>query len=67
VSVLALTLEEHHLKPDTFVAPVLGQAIIMPPLPYALPSTVLKVHYDGEKLFNSRPPVNMNLEAEVFR
>jgi len=67
VTVLASTLEEHHLKPDTFVAPVLGQAIIMPPLLYVLPSTVFKVHDDGEKLFNSRPPVNMSLEEKVFR
>jgi L-ascorbate metabolism protein UlaG (beta-lactamase superfamily) len=67
VTVLASTLKEHHLNPDTFVAPVLGQAIIMPSLPEVLPSIVFKAHDDGAKLFNSRPTVNMNLEEKASR
>ena len=66
-TVLASTLKEHNLKPDTFVVPVLGQAIIMPSMPNALPSLVFKKHCDGSKLFNDCPPVNMNLEEKAFR
>jgi L-ascorbate metabolism protein UlaG (beta-lactamase superfamily) len=65
-TVLASTLEDHNLKPDTFVVPVIGQAIIMPPMP-VLPSIVFKAHCDGSKLFNRCPPVNMNLEEKAFR
>jgi len=66
VTVLASTLKEHNLKPDTFIAPVFGQAIIMSPMPNVLPSLVFKKHCDGSKLFNDCPPVNMNLEEKVF-
>lgn len=67
VTVLASTLKEHNLKPDTFVAPVLGQAIIMPPLPDGLPSIVFKEHCAGSKLSNGCPPINMDLEEKAFR
>ncbi|HAJ26454.1 MAG TPA: hypothetical protein DCG53_04285 [Syntrophus sp. (in: bacteria)] len=66
VTILASTLKEHNLKPDTFIAPVFGQAIIMPPLPNVLPSLVLKEHCDGARLFNGCPPVNMNLEEKAL-
>ncbi len=40
VTVLASTMKEQNLKPDTFVTPALGQAIIMPPMSHASPSIV---------------------------
>jgi len=67
VTVLASTLKEHNLKPDTFVAPVLGQAIIMPTMLDVLPPIVFKAHCAGSKLFNGCPPLNMNLEEKAFR
>ncbi|MFA5180734.1 MAG: MBL fold metallo-hydrolase [Syntrophales bacterium] len=67
VTILASTLKEHNLKPDNFIAPVFGQAIIMPPLPDVLPSLVLKGHCGGSKLFSGCPPVNMNLEEKAVR
>ncbi|MCX5828331.1 MAG: MBL fold metallo-hydrolase [Deltaproteobacteria bacterium] len=67
VTVLASTLKENNLKSDTFVAPVLGQAIIMHPRPDVLPSLVFKEHCAGSKLFNGCPPVNMNLEEKAFQ
>jgi len=47
VSVLASTLKEQNLKPDAFVAPVLGQAMIMPASRHVLPYSdfrIPKVH-----------------------
>jgi L-ascorbate metabolism protein UlaG (beta-lactamase superfamily) len=67
VSVLASTLKEQNLKPDTFVAPVSGQAIIMPPTPYILPSIVSREHCAGSELFKDCPPVKMNLKEKAFR
>jgi len=67
VTILASTLKEHNLKPDTFIAPVFGQTIIMPPLPNVLPSLVLKEHCDGTRLFNGCPSVNVNLEEKAFQ
>ena len=67
VTVLASTLEEHHLNPDTFVAPVFGQAIIMPPLPNGFPLTIFRSDDDGARFSNDAPPVSMNLEEQVFR
>jgi len=67
VTVLDSTLNEHNLKPDTFVTPVLGQAITMPSLLDVLPSIMFKAHCAGSKLFNECPPVNMNLEEKAFR
>ena len=66
MTALASTLKEHNLEPDAFVAPVFGQAMIMPPMPDALPSTALKAHRAGLKFFNDDPPVNLNREVEAF-
>ncbi|MDQ5985067.1 MAG: hypothetical protein CSYNP_00771 [Syntrophus sp. SKADARSKE-3] len=67
VTVLASTLKEHNLKPGSFVAPVFGQAIIMPPMPNVFPSLVFKKQCNGSKLSSSCEPENMNIEEEVFR
>ncbi|MEI7636906.1 MAG: MBL fold metallo-hydrolase [Syntrophus sp. (in: bacteria)] len=67
VTILASTLKEHDLKPDTFIAPVFGQSIIMPHLPNVLPSLVFKEHRAGSKFFYGNPPVNMNLEEKAFQ
>lgn len=67
VTGLASTLKEHNLKPDTFIAPVLGQAIIMPAMMNVLPSLVLKEHCAGSNLISGCPPVNMNFEEKVFQ
>jgi L-ascorbate metabolism protein UlaG (beta-lactamase superfamily) len=56
VTVLASTLKENNLSPDVFVAPVFGQAIIMPPAPDLLPSFAAKDQRTGPKLLRvSRP------------
>lgn len=63
VSLLASTLKEQNLKPDTFVTPVPGQAIIMPLLPNVLlPSIASSEHCIGSKFFKDCPPVSMNLK-----
>ena len=67
VTVLASTLKKHNLKPDIFVAPVFGQAIIMPPMPDELPLIVFKSPCAGSKLFYGCPPVNMDLEEGAYR
>jgi len=65
-TVLASSLKEHNLKPDNFVVPVLGQAIVIPPMPKVLPSIVLKEQCAGAKLSKGCPPVNMNLKEKAF-
>jgi hypothetical protein len=62
--VLAATLKEHHQNPDTFVVPVLGQAVIPPPLPEALSSPVSEEY--GPKIFYDGFPVNMKKKREFF-
>lgn len=44
---LASSLKEHNLKPDTFIAPVPGQAITMSPIANVLPSLAFKEHCAG--------------------
>jgi L-ascorbate metabolism protein UlaG (beta-lactamase superfamily) len=56
-TLLASTLAENHLKPDTFVVPVLGQAIIMPSIPDGLSSVIFMEHCSGSKFFNGHPPI----------
>ena len=67
VTILASTLKEHHLKPDTFIAPVFGQAIAVSPMQDVLPSFAFEKHCVGSQLFNACPPVNMNLREKAFQ
>ena len=65
VTVLASTLKEHNLKPDTFIAPVFGQAIIMSPIVDEPVLLACEEHSSGSKLFNSCPS-NMNFEEKAI-
>jgi hypothetical protein len=56
VDILVASLKEHNLKPDAFVAPMLGQAINIPPIVDASLSPVWEAHSIGWRLFNSCPP-----------
>jgi len=60
------TLKEHHLQPDNFIAPALGQAIIVPPVPDILPSMVAKAHCAGATLSSGCLSVNRKVAEEAF-
>jgi L-ascorbate metabolism protein UlaG (beta-lactamase superfamily)/outer membrane protein OmpA-like peptidoglycan-associated protein len=59
-NILASTLEKNNLKPDTFIVPVLGQAIIMPPMPNVLPTNL-----SAEKPVVAPPSLSVEVQKEV--
>ncbi len=66
VTILASELRENNLKPDIFIAPVFGQAIIMPTIPDVLPSLVAKEHRAGPELLSDCPSVNLHRGAKAL-
>ena len=59
-TVLAAVLEEHNLMPETFVVPVIGKAINMPPLLHGIPSFTY-----AEKPIPFPLPQNVKIEKGV--
>ena len=56
VNVLVASLKEHNLKPDTFVAPVFGQAIKIPAMLNVSLSRVFEENFIEGKLFDRCAP-----------